>query len=93
MKRYFIETNAYSCVAFVDENNKAYIFHEEAFGKPLTLEAAKKADYSSTDNCETALEIACSVGDNPETSVYNWNEVLKNERCYINPDGIIITEF
>lgn len=93
MRRYFIETNAYNCVAFVDENNKAYVFHEEAFDEPLTLEAAKKADYSSTDNCETALEIACSVGDDSENSVYNWNEILKNRRCDDNPDGDTFTEF
>ena len=80
-------------MAFVDENNKAYIFHEEAFGKPLTLEAAKEADYSATDNCETALEIAYAVGDDPENSVYIWSEILKNERCYNNPDGDTFTEF
>ena len=93
MKRYFIETNAYNSVAFVDGNNKAYIFHEEAFDEPLTLDVAKKADYSSTDDCKTALEIAYAVGDNPETSVYNWNEILKTRQCDDNPDGDTFTEF
>lgn len=95
MKRYFIETNGENQVAFVDENNKAYIFHEEAFDEPLTLEAAKNADYSNTDNCETALEIAYSVGNSdPEKFVYDWNDFLQNERCiYNNPNGITFTEF
>lgn len=93
MKRYFIETNAYNCVAFVDENNKAYIFNQIDFDENLTFEAAKNADYSNTDNCKTALEIAYSVGDDPENSVYNWDELLKNRRCDDNPDGDTFTEF
>ena len=95
MKRYFIETNSENQVVFVDEGNKAYIFSRSAFDEKLTLEVAKNADYTNTDNCETALEIACAVGDSePEKSVYDWNDFLKHERCpYSNPDGVIITEF
>ena len=74
MKRYFVETNGYNCVAFVDGNGKAYVFHEEAFDEELTFEYAKSADYSNVEGCETAEEIACSVdGEN----VINAEDVFK----------------
>lgn len=64
MKRYFVETNGYNCVAFVDNNGKAYVFHEETFDEELTFEYAKSVDYSNVDGCETAEEIAaCTGGD------------------------------
>ena len=43
MKRYFVETNEDSMVAFVDDSGKAYIYGETAFKAPLTLEVAKAA--------------------------------------------------
>ena len=71
MKRYFVETNADNMVAFVDDNNRVYFFNEQAFDEPLTLDVAKTADYSNCEGCETAEEIAHSVGVG---EVYDWNE-------------------
>jgi len=62
MKRYFVETNGYNCVAFVDDNGTAYIVHENTFDEPLTLDVAKNVDYSNFDNCETAKECAQAIG-------------------------------
>lgn len=62
MKRYFMETNAYNMVAFVDDSGDCYIVHEESFDEPLTLEVAKNADYSNLDGCETAEECEFCMG-------------------------------
>ena len=62
MKRYFVETNAYNCVTFVETNGTAYIVHENNFNEPLTLDVAKNADYSNFDNCDTAEECAQAIG-------------------------------
>ena len=44
MKRLYVKTNGTNFVAFVDNENKAYIIDEAVFGESLTLEAAKAAD-------------------------------------------------
>ena len=69
MKRYFVETNADSMVAFVDDSGKAYIYNETAFDKPLTLDVAKSAAYENAEGCETAEEIMFSQGTG---EVYDW---------------------
>ena len=64
MKRYFVKTNAFNCVVFADGNGKGYLFGEMSFDDPLTLEVAKRADYSNADGCETVEEIsACAYGE------------------------------
>lgn len=95
MKRFLVNTNADSFVAFVDDNNQAYIFEASLFEEPLTLETAKNQDYSATDNCETAEEIHYSVGvGEVEDTVIDWNGILEQEKKqWTNPDGFEITEF
>lgn len=74
MKRYFVETNGYNMVAFVDDSNRAYVFHEECFTEKLTLEAAQNADYASCEGCETAEEIDIAVGAGNGT--YAWDDIV-----------------
>lgn len=71
MKRYFVETNAYNMVVFVDVEGNAYAFYDTAFDEPLTLETAMAADYSNCEGCETAEDImyATGVGE-----TFTWNE-------------------
>lgn len=62
MRRYFVKTNAYSCVIFADGSGKGYyIFDEMPFDEPLTLEVVKRADYSNVEGCETLEEIAANA--------------------------------
>lgn len=62
MKKYFVETNGYNCVAIVDKEDNALILHEECFNEPLTLESAKRADYSNLNGDETVEECLASMG-------------------------------
>lgn len=64
MKKFFIETNAFNAVAFVDDMNKALILDEtEAdYGEPLTLEVAKNHDFSNISMDGTADEARCDLG-------------------------------
>ena len=62
MKRYFVKTEDYSFVAFVDSESRAYVIDESAFDERLTIEVAKAADYSNLDGCETAEECAYCIG-------------------------------
>ena len=62
MKRFFAKTNGYNAVIFVDKNGNGYVIDESLFNEPLTLNAAKNADYSNFDGCETAEECAASIG-------------------------------
>lgn len=64
MRRFYVETNAYSMVIFVDENGKGFTIFEDQFDEPLTLEVAKNADYSNLDGCKTAKECAMAMGYN-----------------------------
>ena len=63
MKRYFVTTNADNMVLFVDDNNNAVYIDETAFDEPLTLDVAKRADYSNFDGCETAEEATANYAD------------------------------
>ena len=74
MKRFYVKTNGTNFVAFVDEQNKAYIMDECVFGYQLTLEVAKTADYSGIENSETAEDIAYAIGTSVEDNVIEWNE-------------------
>lgn len=75
MKRYYVETNGDDFVAFVDDNKQAYIIDAARFDEKLTLEVAKKTDYSNLDNCETAADCAISMGENePYANVIDWDE-------------------
>lgn len=79
MKRYFVETNGYNCVAFVDDNGTAYIVHENNFDEPLTLDVAKTADYSNFDNCGTAEECAQAIGTSEVLeNIVAFDEILKD---------------
>ena len=75
MKRFYVKTNGTNFVAFVDDNNKAYIIDEAVFGVSLTLEIAKAEDYSNFEDCNTAEECARSIGTpDAETNVIVWDE-------------------
>ena len=75
MRRYYVETNGDDFVAFVDDNKQAYIIDATRFDERLTLEVAKKADYSNLDNCEKAADCAISMGENePYENVIDWDE-------------------
>lgn len=75
MTRLHVATNGTNFVAFVDEQNKAYIMDESTFGYQLTVEAAKAEDYSGIENCETAEDIVYAIGTpNAESNVIDWNE-------------------
>lgn len=95
MRRFLVNTNGDSFVAFVDDKNKAYIFDAVVFDEPLTLEIAKNQDYGVTDGCETAEEIHYSVGfGNVEDTVIDWNKIIAEEKNqWTNPDGFEIIEF
>lgn len=54
MKRYFLETEDYSGVGFVDNKGKMVYIDETAFDEPLTLDVAKAADYSNFDGINAA---------------------------------------
>lgn len=71
MKKYFVETNAYSMVVFVDEQGNAFPIHEKYFDERLTLDVAKKADYSGIDGCETAEEVAFAIGGDTD-DIFNF---------------------
>ena len=60
MKRYFLRTNAYNCVLFVDEKGEAVYIDEAAFDEPLTLEVAEAADYSQIEGYEDAATAAAN---------------------------------
>lgn len=67
LTRYFAkDTVGEAVVLFVDGNNKAVFINDTAFDEELTLEVAKKTDYSQFDNCETAEEAASNyyTGEN-----------------------------
>ena len=74
MKKYFVETQDYNFVAFVDDNNKAVIVPEEAFNEPLTLEVAKAADYSNLEDFDTAEEAAANYGTGEPPIDFNPND-------------------
>ena len=74
MRRFFVE-DGYNFVAFVDDNKQAYIIDAARFDERLTLEVAKKTDYSNLDNCEKAADCAISMGENePYANVIDWDE-------------------
>ena len=62
MKRYFIKTNGFNMVVFVDPIGNGYIIPDTSFDCELTFENAKNADYSNLDGCETAEECFYSMG-------------------------------
>ncbi len=60
MKRYFCEAQDYNVVIFADEAGRAVMIEETAFDEPLTLEAARAADYSNLEGFETIEEAAAN---------------------------------
>lgn len=74
MKRFFVKTNGYNAVIFVDKNGNGYVIDESLFNEPLTLNAAKNADYSNFDGCETAEDCAASIGINNNIITFNPTE-------------------
>lgn len=62
MKRYFVETQDYNFVAFADATGRAAVIDEAAFDEPLTLEVAKRTDYSSVEGFDNAEEAAANYG-------------------------------
>lgn len=80
LKRYFVETNAYNFVAFVDEERKAYpVFtFGDKNGKEwdelnMTLTAAKNGNYSCIEGCRDAYE-ACADVDGDTSKIFNFDE-------------------
>lgn len=74
MKRFFVETNAYNFVAFVDENGKGYYVDEKLFDDDLTIDVAKNGDYSAFDGCETAEECAAAIGsEEAEKNIFDFD--------------------
>lgn len=80
LKRYFVETNAYNFVAFVDEERKAYpVFtFGDKNGKEwdelnMTLTAAKNGNYSCIEGCRDAYEVCADV-DGDTSEIFNFDE-------------------
>lgn len=81
MRRFFVE-DGYNFVAFVDDNNKAFIIDDtiliDEVPNPeeyITLEGVKQVDYSNLDNCETAEECAACIGTaRAYNSIIDWDE-------------------
>ncbi|RGF90495.1 hypothetical protein DXA02_13705 [Ruminococcus sp. AM54-1NS] len=80
LKRYFVETNAYNFVAFVDEERKAYpVFtFGDKNGKEwdelnMTLTAAKNGNYSCIEGCRDAYEVCADV-DGDTSKIFNFDE-------------------
>ena len=64
MKRLFVKDEVGEAVVlFVDKAGKAVYITESAFNEPLTLEVAKKADYSNFDGCEDAEVVSANYFD------------------------------
>lgn len=74
MKRFFVKTNDYNMVIFVDKNGNGYIIDETAFDEPLTLDVAKNANYSNFNDCETAEDCAASIGVDDNIITFNPTE-------------------
>ena len=88
MKRYFVETNGYNCVAFIDDNNNAIVLHEGCFDEPLTIESVKMNDYSNLDGCETAEECIHEMGGETNNVVF-----INDFEKFTNDDNVTVTEF
>lgn len=91
LKRYFVETNAYNFVAFVDEERKAYpVFtFGDKNGKEwdelnMTLTAAKNGNYSCIEGCRDVYEVCADV-DGDTSKIFNFDD---DEDKYEN-----VTEF
>lgn len=80
LKRFFVETNAYNFVAFVDDEGKAYpVFaFDDKNGKEwdelnMTLMAAKNDNYSGIEGCRDAYEVCADV-DGDTSKIFNFDE-------------------
>lgn len=83
MKRYFVETNGYNMVVFVDDNNDVFYLHEKAFDEDLTLEVARNADYSNVEGFETAKQMAANYYTGENYIKNGWDELINNCEDYI----------
>lgn len=65
-KMYCVDSVGEAVVLFVDNNGKAVYLNDTAFGEKLTLEVAKKADYSNFEGIEDAEEASANyyTGEN-----------------------------
>lgn len=80
LKRFFVETNAYNFVAFVDDEGKAYpVFaFDDKNGKEwdelnMTLMAAKNGNYGGIEGCRDAYEVCADV-DGDTSKIFNFDE-------------------
>ena len=88
LKRFFVETNAYNFVAFVDDEGKAYpVFafddknSKEWDELNMTLMAAKNGNYSGIEGCRDAYEVCANVdGDTSKTVSYTHLTLPTNSR-------------
>lgn len=81
MKRYFaVDAVGEAVVLFVDKDNKAVYINDTAFNEELTLEVAKRADYSNFDGCEDAEEAAANYYTGENLIDFNedaWEELIE----------------
>lgn len=100
LKRYFVQTNAYNFVAFVDDNGKVMpVFSfDDKNGKEwdelsMTLNAAKNGDFSGIEGCNDVYEACCDVCIDP-SNIFDFSELEDDEYdMYNNPEGNKIIEF
>lgn len=90
MKRYLVKTNAYNMVVFVDRKNLAFVIDEkriefatnEDSDIGLTLETAKRADYSVLDCCKTARDCCYAIGlCNIKDYVFKFEDIINDKDC------------
>ena len=81
LKRYFAKDSVGEAVVlFVDKNNKAVFINDTAFDEELTLEVAKRENFSNFDNCETAEEVASNYYTGENLIDFNpddWEELVE----------------
>lgn len=75
LKRLFAKDEVGECVVlFLDDNGKACYINDTAFDEPLTLEVAKKANYSNIEGFETAEEAAANYYEGNNLIDFNEND-------------------
>lgn len=74
MRRFWIRTNGYNMVAFVDDEDMACVFTDDAYD---TFEDAINHDYEGLEGCETAEDCCYAIGGSYEERVFPMYEVVK----------------
>lgn len=75
LKRFYaVDSTGESVVLFVDGNSKAVFISATAFNEALTLDVAKRSDYSNFDGCNTAAEANANYADGSHLIDFNEND-------------------